>query len=164
MGNRPTSWVVGMVLSTVLAVVVVTGTAAWVVAGERPARARQDVRAEVIRAATDGVVAINSVQPQTLITDLDRAESVLAEPMLSEYRRVRPQYEQNLESSQAQVVARPGLAGIERDDPVRPTVVVGISVTARSATAAPQDKHQLFVTEMVQVDGVWKLSSASPSA
>lgn len=163
MRDRSASWVVVMVISTVLAAVVVIGTGALVVAGEMPARQRQDVRAEVLRAASDGVVALNTVRPQTMTADLDRAESVQAEPLLTEYRRVRGQFEQNLSSSQAVVIARPVEAGVEREDPVRPVVIVAIDVTASSATAPQQDKQQLFVVEMVQVSGVWKLSRATPS-
>ncbi|WP_433783327.1 hypothetical protein ACQPX6_25150 [Actinomycetospora sp. CA-101289] len=163
MRDRSASWVVVMVISTVLAAVVVIGTGALVVAGEMPARQRQDVRAEVLRAASDGVVAINTVRPQTLTADLDRAESVQAEPMLTEYRRVRPRFAQSLSAAQAVVIARAVEAGVQLDDPVRPNVIVAIEVTASSATAQPSIKQQLFTVDMVQVGGVWKLSRAMPA-
>ncbi len=85
--------------------------------------------------------------------------------MLGEYKRVRQQFAENLRQSQAEVVATPVSAALTAFDPERATAsaIVAIDVNARSATAQPQSKQQLFLVEMIRTPDGWKAAKATPS-
>lgn len=161
-------------LVTVLAVLTVVALAAAVASGvywwtgtqsdDANAAAMRD---EAIDAAEQIVVNINTVRPSTLDADLEAAQSSLTEPMLGEYQRVRQQFAENLRQSQAEVIATPVSAALTAFDPAHepPTAsaIVAIDVNARSATAQPQSKQQLFLVEMVRTPDGWKAAKATPS-
>jgi Mce-associated membrane protein len=123
------------------------------------------LRDEAVDAAQQIVVNINTVRPNTLEADLDAAQSSLAEPMLGEYQRVRQKFVESLRQAQAEVVATPVAAAITAFDPERrtATAIVAIDVNARSATAPPQSKQQLFLVEMIQTPDGWKAAKATPT-
>ena len=157
---------------TVLAVLAVLALAALVVTGVRWYESTQSDAAaaaalldEAVDAAQQIVVNINTVRPNTLDADLDAAQSSLTEPMLGEYQRVRERFAENLRQAQAEVVATPVSAAITAFDPERrtATALVAIDVNARSASAPPQSKQQLFLVEMIQTPDGWKAAKATPS-
>lgn len=124
-----------------------------------------EVRDQAVDAAQQIVVNINTVRPSTLDADLDAAQSSLAEPMLGEYQRVRQRFVESLRQSQAEVVATPVSAALTAFDPERrtATAIVAIDVDARSATAQPQSKQQLFLVEMIETPDGWKAAKATPT-
>ena len=67
--------------------------------------------------------------------------------------------------AQAEVVATPVSAALTAFDPERATAsaIVAIDVNARSATAQPQSKQQLFLVEMIRTPDGWKAAKATPS-
>lgn len=125
------------------------------------------MRDEAVDAAEQIVVNINTVRPATLDADLNAAESSLTEPMLGQYQKVRQRFAENLRQSQAEVIATPVSAALTALDPQHepPTAsaIVAIDVNARSATAQPQTKQQLFIVEMVRTPDGWKAAKATPS-
>lgn len=159
---------------TALAVVTVLALAAAVVSGvywftgtQSDDASAAAMRDEATDAAEQIVVNINTVRPSTLDADLDAAQSSLTEPMLGEYQRVRQQFAENLRQSQAEVIATPVSAALTAFDPAHepPTAsaIVAIDVNARSATAQPQSKQQLFLVEMIRTPDGWKAAKATPS-
>jgi Mce-associated membrane protein len=123
------------------------------------------MRDEAVDAAQQIVVNINTVRPSTLDADLNAAQSSLAEPMLSQYQQVRQKFAENLRQAGAEVIATPVSAALTAFDPDRrtATAIVAIDVNARSATAPPQTKQQLFLVEMIQTPDGWKAAKATPS-
>lgn len=123
------------------------------------------LRDEAVDAAQQIVVNINTVRPNTLDADLDAAQSSLTEPMLGEYQKVRQRFAESLRQAQAEVIASPVSASLTALDPVRQTAtaLVAIDVNARSATAPPTAKQQLFLVEMIRTPDGWKAAKATPS-
>ncbi|MDD7938502.1 hypothetical protein PHK61_08760 [Actinomycetospora lutea] len=161
-------------LVTVLAVLTVLALGAAIASGvywwtgtQSDDASSAQMRDEAIDAAEQIVVNINTVRPSTLDADLEAAQSSLTEPMLGEYQRVRQQFAENLRQSQAEVIATPVSAALTAFDPAHepPTAsaIVAIDVNARSATAQPQSKQQLFLVEMIRTPDGWKAAKATPS-
>jgi Mce-associated membrane protein len=123
------------------------------------------LRDEAVDASQQIVVNINTVRPSTLDADLDAAETSLTQPMLGEYQKVRQRFAENLRQAQAEVVATPVSAALTAFDPERQTAtaIVAIDVNARSASAPPQSKQQLFLVEMIRTPDGWKAAKATPS-
>ena len=137
----------------------------WWVGSHGPTATRSQDRDVAVDAAQQIVVNINTVRPATLDADLDAAQSSLTEPMLGEYQRVRQRFAENLRQSQAEVIATPASAALTAFDPERATAsaIVAVDVNARSATAQPQSKQQLFLVEMIRTPDGWKAAKATPS-
>ncbi|GAA4799265.1 hypothetical protein GCM10023200_40160 [Actinomycetospora chlora] len=157
-----------LAILTVLALAAAIGTGYYWWDGTQSENASAAaMRDEAVDAATQIVVNINTVRPNTLEADMDAAQSSLTEPMLGEYQRVRQQFTENLRQAQAEVVATPASAALTAFDPLHdpPTAsaIVAIDVNARSATAPPQTKQQLFLVEMVRTPDGWKAAKATPS-
>lgn len=147
-----------------LAAAVIAGVYWWT--GTQSTNAQNALqRDQAIDAAQQIAVNINTVRPSTLDGDLDAAQSSLAEPMLTEYQKVRQRFADSLRQAQAQVVATPASAALTAFDPDRGTAsaIVAINVTAQSATTQPTAKQQLFVIEMVRTPDGWKAAKATPS-
>jgi Mce-associated membrane protein len=123
------------------------------------------LRDEAVDAAQQIVVNINTVRPNTLDADLDAAQSSLTEPMLGEYQKVRQRFAESLRQAQAEVIATPVSAALTALDPEKrtATAIVAIDVNARSATAPPTAKQQLFLVEMIRTPDGWKAAKATPS-
>ena len=157
-----------LAILTVLALAAAIGSGYYWWSGTHSANANAAaMRDEATDAAEQIVVNINTVRPSTLDADMDAAQSSLTEPMLGEYQKVRQRFAESLRQSQAEVVATPVSAALTAFDPAHepPTAsaIVAIDVNARSATAQPQSKQQLFLVEMVRTPGGWKAAKATPS-
>lgn len=157
---------------TVLAVLAVLALAALVASGIYWYSGTQSddanaaaLRDQAVDAAQQIVVNINTVRPSTLDVDLDAAQSALTQPMLGEYEKVRQRFAESLRQSQAEVLASPVSAALTAFDPARrtATAIVAIDVNARSASAPPQAKQQLFLVEMIETPDGWKAAKATPS-
>ncbi|MHC1562844.1 hypothetical protein ACR9E3_28115 [Actinomycetospora sp. C-140] len=149
-----------------LAAAVVSGVYWW--SGTQSENATSAaMRDEATDAAQQIAVNINTVRPSTLDADLNAAQTSLTEPMLGEYQRVRQQFAENLRQAQAEVIATPVSAALTafdpQHDPPTASAIVAIDVNARSATAQPQSKQQLFLVEMIRTPEGWKASKATPS-
>ncbi|GLZ44656.1 hypothetical protein Acsp06_08410 [Actinomycetospora sp. NBRC 106375] len=149
-----------------LAAAVVSGVYWW--SGTQSENATSAaMRDEAVDAAQQIVVNINTVRPSTLDADLNAAQTSLTEPMLGQYQQVRQKFAENLRQSQAEVVATPVSAALTafdpQHDPPTASAIVAIDVNARSATAQPQSKQQLFLVEMIRTPEGWKASKATPS-
>jgi Mce-associated membrane protein len=151
---------------TVLAFAAAVGAGIYWWLGTHGTTATQAADRDVaVDAAEQIVVNINTVRPASLEADLNAAESSLTEPMLTQYRQVRQKFAENLRQAQAEVVATPVSAALTAFDPDKATAsaIVAIDVNARSATAQPQSKQQLFLVEMVRTPDGWKAAKATPS-
>ena len=138
----------------------------WWVGSHGPTATRSQDRDVAVDAAQQIVVNINTVRPQTIDADLEAAQTSLAEPMLSEYQKVRQQFADSLKKAQASVVATPATASLTSFDDDRGTAsaLVAINVTASSANQPPSQKQQLFEVEMQRTPDGWKATKAAPSA
>jgi Mce-associated membrane protein len=149
-----------------LAAAVTTGVYWWSGTHSENASAAA-MRDEAVDAAQQIVVNINTARSSSLDADLDAAQSSLTEPMLGEYQRVRQKFAESLRQAQAEVVATPVSASLTafdpQHDPPTASAIVAIDVNARSATAQPQSKQQLFLVEMVRTPDGWKAAKATPS-
>jgi Mce-associated membrane protein len=151
---------------TILALAAAIGTGYYWYSGTLSDNAKAAaMRDEAVDAAEQIVVNINTVRPASLDADLNAAESSLTEPMLTQYRQVRQKFAENLRQAQAEVVATPVSAALTALDPEKATAsaIVAIDVNARSATAQPQSKQQLFLVEMIRTPDGWKAAKATPS-
>ena len=151
---------------TVLALAALVGSGIYWYSGTQSDTAQAAaLRDEAVDAAQQIVVNINTVRPNTLDADLDAAQSSLTEPMLGEYQKVRQRFAESLRQAQAEVIATPVSAALTALDPEKQTAtaIVAIDVNARSASAPPQAKQQLFLVEMIRTPDGWKAAKATPS-
>jgi Mce-associated membrane protein len=135
--------------------------------GSHSAAANQAYDRDVaVDAAEQIVVNINTVRPQTIDADLQAAQTSLADPMLTEYQKVRQQFADSLKKAQASVVATPAGASLTSFDDDRGTAsaLVAINVTASSTNQPPTQKQQLFQVDMTRTPDGWKAAKASPTA
>ena len=122
-------------------------------------------RDEAVDSAEQIVININTVRPQTLDQDLQKAQDSLADPMLTEYNKIRQRFADGLRQAQATITVTPAGAALTTFDNDRGTAsaIVAINVTASSATTPPTQKQQLFQVEMLRTPTGWKATKAAPS-
>ena len=122
-------------------------------------------RDQAVDAAEQIVVNINTIHPQTVDQDLQKAQDSLADPMLSQYNQIRAKFADGLKAQQADITVTPAGAALTTLDADAGTAsaIVAINVTASSAKTQPTQKQQLFQVEMLRTPAGWKATKAAPS-
>lgn len=146
----------------VLAMLLACGTA-WLKWWETSSHAEEVARAESVKAATDGTVALLSYQPDTVDSQLVRARDLLTGAFRDSYTSlttdvVIPGAKQKHISAVATVPA----AAVEWTSGNRATVLVMVNQTTAVGTDPPTQTATSIRVTMDRVDGRWLISDFSP--